>query len=72
MTGLYIFWTPLQDKVVQGLQGRYFIPIIPPITLLFYNNRFRSPEWLKYPLVLTLVMIWTVTFRVVLARYYGI
>ena len=38
MTGLLISWTPLSYKIVLGLQGRYFLPILPVSMLLLYGK----------------------------------
>ena len=35
LTALYITWTTLGAKYVDGIQGRYFIPLIPVIVILF-------------------------------------
>lgn len=32
-TSLYVQWTPLQNPSIEGIQGRYFIPIIPLLAL---------------------------------------
>ena len=37
-TSLYIQWTPLGLDFIDGVQGRYFIPLLIPIALLFNNN----------------------------------
>jgi len=34
----YLAWTPVGKEAVEGIQGRYFIPIAPPL-LLFYNTK---------------------------------
>ncbi len=33
-TSEYVQWTPYQDKSVDGLQGRYFLPVILPMLIL--------------------------------------
>jgi uncharacterized membrane protein len=33
-------WTPISLNYIEGVQGRYFIPILPLILLLFRNNVF--------------------------------
>lgn len=38
MAGLFLSWTPLGSSEIDGLQGRYFIPILPVVLLLFQNN----------------------------------
>ncbi|MBF0343865.1 MAG: DUF2142 domain-containing protein [Nitrospirae bacterium] len=35
----YLVWSPLRFKLIVGIQGRYFIPIFPLLTLLFYNTK---------------------------------
>jgi uncharacterized membrane protein len=44
---LYFFWSPVGSPVIEGIQGRYFIPIAPMAFLLFYNTKLRLP--LKVP-----------------------
>ncbi len=38
-TSLYVQWTPFKDQIIEGIQGRYFIPLfIFPALLIIYNN----------------------------------
>lgn len=42
-TSLYVQWTPVAEFVIDGIQGRYFIPLIPAAAVLFMgNNRSRQ------------------------------
>lgn len=34
---VYISWTPVGQNVIDGIQGRYFIPILPLLFLLLYK-----------------------------------
>lgn len=36
-TSLYIQWTPYKNSLINGIQGRYFIPIFP-LVLIFISN----------------------------------
>lgn len=36
---VYIPWTPVGQNIIDGIQGRYFIPILPLIFLLLYKIR---------------------------------
>lgn len=36
---LYITWTPMNSSAVEGVQGRYFIPLLPLINLFFISRR---------------------------------
>ena len=38
-TSLYVQWTPLHSKYIDGIQGRYFIPILLLIPFLFTNSK---------------------------------
>ncbi len=44
MVVMLLFWTPLGSDIVQGVQGRYFLPILPLILLAV---RGRSLAWEK-------------------------
>jgi hypothetical protein len=35
----YVTWTPVGAGFVDGLQGRYFLPVAPVAAILFYNRR---------------------------------
>lgn len=43
---LYISWTPIGADYIDGIQGRYFIPAIAMIPLLFTENRKNIPDHL--------------------------
>ena len=37
-TAMYLLWTPIGQPEILGIQGRYFIPVLPFILFLLYNN----------------------------------
>ena len=37
MVVMLLSWTPIGSGVIQGVQGRYFLPILP-LTLLIFEN----------------------------------
>jgi Predicted membrane protein (DUF2142) len=43
MLSMYLFWTPLANSIIEGVQGRYFIPIIP--LLLYIMASLRRSGW---------------------------
>ncbi len=47
IVGMYLS-SPVGNKMVFGLQGRYFIPAIPFLLLILYNDKFESKEWKKW------------------------
>lgn len=38
MSVMFISWTPASSSYIQGLQGRYFIPILPLLSMCFNNE----------------------------------
>jgi len=72
---LYLSWDTVGYSIVSGLQGRYFIPVVPCLLLgLFIPLRWRIDEssWLLAGLrTLPFVFVLCVSLRTVLARYYG-
>lgn len=41
VTALYLSWTPVRNQEILGVQGRYFIPIIP-VMMIFARNLFNK------------------------------
>lgn len=37
-TGMFVGWTPRTSIMIEGIQGRYFLPLLPLIMLLFRND----------------------------------
>jgi uncharacterized membrane protein len=71
---MYLTWTPPGKQIIEGVQGRYFLPIaVPTLLALFYNQRFSTSKKRLfalsitfYSLVVLTVMCWTVY-----NRYFG-
>jgi uncharacterized membrane protein len=69
----YAAWTPYGADFVEGIQGRYFLPLAPAAAWLLHTRRFaadpallrRTLPWLS--LLATLTALWTVA-----RRYYEI
>ena len=40
-TSLYVQWTPLKNPIINGVQGRYFIPILLMIMLVIKPNKIK-------------------------------
>ena len=38
MAALFFSWTPLGSQEIEGIQGRYFLPVLPIVLLLLQNN----------------------------------
>lgn len=67
MLSMFLAWTSNTSNVIQGIQGRYFIPIIP-LVFMATNNRFLSLEryWEKH-LMLAAVVLNMITIIQVIA-----
>ena len=50
---MYLTWTKPGEEIIDGVQGRYFLPIAVPVLLaLFYNRKFKSPAGALGPLII--------------------
>jgi uncharacterized membrane protein len=64
---LYAYWTRVGDPVIEGIQGRYFIPLSPLACVVLYNRSCAIESRLWGPIValysvlsglLTVVVLW--------------
>ncbi|NTW21632.1 MAG: DUF2142 domain-containing protein [Nostocales cyanobacterium W4_Combined_metabat2_030] len=70
-TMLYLSWMPVGSQIIEGIQGRYFIPLGPLLFLLLYNQKTQLN--LKIPpqiLAAYSLFSCTLTAVVLLNRYY--
>jgi len=69
----YASWTPYGADHVEGIQGRYFLSLVPAAAWIFHTRRFPAE-----PALLNRVLPWLslaalgVAFWTLLRRYYGI
>lgn len=54
---LYVQWTPLKQKSIDGIQGRYFIPLLLPTALLIKRHRIEISSTRLYQLETVAVMV---------------
>lgn len=68
----YAAWTPYGADYVEGVQGRYFLPLVPAAAWMLHSRRFGAD-----PALLDRVLPWlsalslAAAFWTVLRRYYG-
>ncbi len=70
---LYMAWSPIRGNSVEGIQGRYFIPVAPLLFLLFYNKKVKWNEFEKYAhkiVYATVIISLIITLNTVIKRYY--
>jgi len=66
----YLTWTPVGQNTIDGLQGRYFIPILPLVFVLFYNRRLKIPHHAGVIVTLVALLISFVVSNVALYEKY--
>lgn len=72
ITALYITFTPVGKNTIDGFQGRYIIPLLLPILLLFKNNKMLNKfkkENLNYLIILEFVFILIITTLKIFLEY---
>ncbi len=47
-----VTWTAYGSDVIEGVQGRYYIPLIPMVCLAAFRTRVKLPEWVKTEMLL--------------------
>jgi uncharacterized membrane protein len=72
-TSLYVMWTPVANSVVLGLNGKYFIPMVLPLLLLFKKDEAKyNFDQVKVFIVIALVLILFSSELSLLHRFYNI
>ncbi len=71
---LYVTWTPLGQATINGMQGRYILPVLPLLAWAIPEcgprlERVLAPTW--YLVLLFPLMTLAVTPVVIMERYYG-
>ena len=68
---LYLTWMPVGAQIIEGVQGRYFIPITFMATLLLQNSKFKIKLFkYNYPLIVLCTLSLGLSVYMVLSRYY--
>ena len=66
-------WTPVGNSVVLGLNGKYFIPLMMPMFLLFKTSKAKYDyNSVKYAIVVALILILASSELSLLHRFYNI
>lgn len=69
----YATWTPYGADYVEGIQGRYFLPLAPAAAWIVHSRRFGvDPARLDKVLPWLSLLSLAVAFWTVLERYYGV
>ena len=71
---MYLVWTKPGAPIVNGIHGRYFVPLaIPVILALLYNRRLKLPtrQWMPLAVGLYVCAVLAASCWAVYVRYYG-
>jgi uncharacterized membrane protein len=71
---MYVYSTSLEEPSVDGVQGRYFLPIAPLLLLLLSNRRTALPgssAWLPAAVLCHAAVSLSVTLYVLFSAYYA-
>jgi len=70
-TGEYITWTPVGAPVINSMQGRYFVQVVPLLALLFYNQKIKPlRRVLPLGLVVYIIYILVTAVLALVSRFY--
>ena len=73
---MYIFWNKVGNSIIEGLQGRYFIPMSPLFLIFLYNKNAGKISIINVGggIFLTLFSLFVLTFTtwMIINRYYTI
>ena len=72
-TSLYIMWSPVANSVVLGLNGKYFIPLVLPLCLLFKTKSAKyNYEYIKVAMIIAVIFILISSELSLLHRFYNL
>lgn len=66
--GMYLLWSSYKEKVVSGVQGRYFFPLIVPFSLCFIPK--RSLSKLDEKVLYSSIIVFLLQFILILTVWY--
>jgi uncharacterized membrane protein len=64
----YVLWTPVAAPFVEGLQGRYFLPLLPAAILLISARYLR---WTRWAVCIVTIPGNAIALHVLARHYYG-
>jgi uncharacterized membrane protein len=67
---LYLYWTPYQFGSILGIQGRYFLPILPLLLLPFVTQNAKNNSSRSAVIIAGCVIVAFVAIMVTIGRFY--
>ena len=57
MTAMLLGWTPNSSDIIQGVQGRYLLPVLPLALIAFRNNTIESKiDFTSYIIPISIIL----------------
>lgn len=66
---LLISWTNISDPVIQGVQGRYFIPLLLIVSFISFSVKSSSTDKAYFFVILMMIASSYITFEALISRY---
>ncbi len=66
----YLSWSPIGSRTIEGIQGRYFLPLVPFLGLALPCGRVRLSSWAMAGLCFYPALSIAVMLRAIVFRYY--
>ncbi len=66
----YLSWSPIGGSTIEGVQGRYFLPVVPFLAFILPRGQVRMPPWLLAAFCFYPALSVVVTVRAIVFRYY--
>ena len=66
----YLSWSPIGSGTIEGVQGRYFLPLVPFLGLALPHGRLRLPSGAMVILCFYPALSIVITLRAIVFRYY--
>lgn len=66
----YLMWTSVGNNTINGVFGRYFIPIAPALFFLFYNVKIKDFRGKNLFLVIFVLIILLISIYMIYNRFY--
>lgn len=67
MGAMLLDWTPLGSTEIQGVQGRYFVPLLAPVLLALRSNKIKVSKNLYKDCLFTMVLLQPVVLFYIVA-----
>lgn len=69
----YIAWNDVGNYIIEGIYGRYFIPVMPLFFLLFYNKKFKlHSNKVNIMVMVFIIIILSISLFMIIKRFYNV